>query len=871
MGESLNNADKNSVRLFKQIKTFFGQHKYIPALAVIYILFHAFFENLFRVAVVKPFLSYCTSSVLNDVIFIAIFLGIVIFCIYRISKRYYVSDKRIFISIILFFFLGYYRLISDVWGFESFTFCDGLKYIDVIFTFLIGDLLVKISFYLFKEKEADDKENKGFCLDSPLSESGKDQLNRENLVKQVCERLENTANKDASFAIGVTSEWGNGKTSFLNLIKRNLDKNQRVIIDYNPWLNSDGKSATLSFFDEMSSALKAYDSSLSNDILKYAKMLIDSSGGKYSNLLNACLSLDATPTLRERFEQINDAIKRTKLQIIVFIDDLDRLYDSEILEVLSLIRNSANFSNTIFIVAYDRNYLIAALKKVNNYHPHAYLEKIFQLELPLPQFERDIIAKILKDKLLPYLSDEDKNELESIVSDSIQNYNHQKSVGLVNTEVFRDFILDGIKTIRDINRFVNSFLVSYNSLKGEIVLSDLLNVELLKIKYPGIYALLANNKGKYLNPFRGSLVLVKNEANSSKTEFELYLKDYFSEAGLVQTKIQDAMLYVFSIFREHIDKPIKPESICHPIGIDRYFHYQLLNSDMSVTEFAKYRMKSDKEFQAQIEIWFDEGKNGLHDLLYKIDLYNGVEDYVKIIRAIFFYGSLLIDRKKSFSKDDGGILLNMLSEPTYSKYYKPNDFVQFLTTLFNEQKFPYLFASFFINYTLNYISKNKMSDDFTFVLQEDVLLEQNIQYLKRYCDECTKVDKKLFWLYNNCYYERWKSMGANAKLQLLRPIEEADKLFVACAEKDPANFMKIIFVMDNNDPTSKKKYNISSSVKRGFGGWDEFEAYLGSLDESKVKDIQLFTDFFVKLKNNEYSYIEFDFGKSVPYELIGVE
>jgi hypothetical protein len=36
---------------------------------------------------------------------------------------------------------------------------------------------------------------------------------------------------------------------------------------------------------------------------------------------------------------------------------------------------------------------------------------------------------------------------------------------------------------------------------------------------------------------------------------------------------------------------------------------------MSVTEFAKYRMKSDKEFQAQIEIWFDEGKNGLHDFI----------------------------------------------------------------------------------------------------------------------------------------------------------------------------------------------------------------------------------------------------------------
>ena len=493
MGESKNNTDR--------VKQIFNssQAKSILMLTILYILFHSFFENLFSVALVKPFLRHCTSSALNDVIFIAIFLGIVVFCIYRISKRYYISDKRIFISIILFFFLGYYRITSHVWGFESFTFCDGLKYIDVIFTFLVGDFLVKISFYLFNEEEADDKENKGFCLDAPLSESGIDQLKRENLVKQVCERLENTANKDASFAIGVTSEWGNGKTSFLNLIKRNLkrnldhDKKQKVIIDYNPWLNSDKESATLSFFDEMSSALKAYDSSLSNDILKYAKMLIDSSAGKYANLLNACLSLDATPTLRERFEEINDAVKRTKLQIIVFIDDLDRLYDSEILEVLSLIRNSANFSNTIFIVAYDRNYLVSALKKVNEYHPYAYLEKIFQLELPLPQYEKSVLIEILLDKLFFYF-----DYFETCRCDGYSRYKRDKeelSSIVANPALF---YFDGIKNIRDINRLVNSFLISYDLLKGEIVLSDLLNLELLRVKYPGVYELLANKADEVL-------------------------------------------------------------------------------------------------------------------------------------------------------------------------------------------------------------------------------------------------------------------------------------------------------------------------------------------------------------------------------------
>lgn len=481
MGESLNNADKNSVGLFKQINTFFGQHKYIPALAVVYILFHAFFENLFTVVLVKPFLSYLEASLLNDVIFIALTVLAIIYIRKLIDNHplsiFYRRITDLFVCVIILIW-SYYRFFSDAWIYTPFYLCDACKYIDFIPVLSLSYFIKKKSLPLEKESPLQVAQ-KGFCFDSPLSKSDPDLLNREKVVQQVCERIQNTANRDVSFAIGVTSEWGNGKTSFLNLIERHLDKNKRVIIHYNPWLNSDRKSATLSFFDEMSSALKAYDSSLSNDILKYAKMLIDSSGGKYSNLLNACLNLDATPTLRERFEEINKAIKRTRLQIIVFIDDIDRLYDSEILEVLSLIRNSANFSNTIFIVAYDRNYLVAALKKVNNYNPQAYLEKIFQLELPLPQFERHVLIEILQNKLnayFDYYADCQHHNYEGYERDKIE----------LNRALFDSklFYSAGIKTIRDVNRLVNSFLVSYDSLKGEIIISDLLNVELLKIKYP---------------------------------------------------------------------------------------------------------------------------------------------------------------------------------------------------------------------------------------------------------------------------------------------------------------------------------------------------------------------------------------------------
>lgn len=224
MGESLNNADKNSVGLFKQINTFFGQHKYIPALAVVYILFHAFFENLFTVVLVKPFLSYLEASLLNDVIFIALTVLAIIYIRKLIDNHplsiFYRRITDLFVCVIILIW-SYYRFFSDAWIYTPFYLCDACKYIDFIPVLSLSYFIKKKSLPLEKESPLQVAQ-KGFCFDSPLSKSDPDLLNREKLVKLVCDRIQNTANKDASFAIGVTSEWGNGKTSFLNLIKRNL-------------------------------------------------------------------------------------------------------------------------------------------------------------------------------------------------------------------------------------------------------------------------------------------------------------------------------------------------------------------------------------------------------------------------------------------------------------------------------------------------------------------------------------------------------------------------------------------------------------------------------------------------------------------------
>lgn len=136
------------------------------------------------------------------------------------------------------------------------------------------------------------------------------------------------------------------------------------------------------------------------------------------------------------------------------------------------------------------------------------------MELPLPQFESHVLIEILQNKLnayFDYYADCQHHNYEGYERDKIE----------LNRALFDSklFYSAGIKTIRDVNRLVNSFLVSYDSLKGEIIISDLLNVELLKIKYLGAYELLANKADEFLKPVSHSssketfLGFVKTDGN----------------------------------------------------------------------------------------------------------------------------------------------------------------------------------------------------------------------------------------------------------------------------------------------------------------------------------------------------------------------
>ena len=843
----------------QKIWQFILSNKIIFALLLIYIAFHSFFEKHITILLVDTFLSYLETSWYNDLFAIFVF-GVFLFNFRKsINRNCYPSNQLLALSIVFFLVVGYYRFFSNVWVFTPMFIWDKIKYADLTLIFCLSNITLRI---VHKQKQYEYDNTKGFLFDTPIQTEEEDKLNRNNLAKTLVEKITNTVSIDAAFAIGVCSEWGQGKTSFLRLIENNLpasSEKSRIVVRFNTWLNNDERSIINSFFDELSKALKPLNKELSQDLIEYAKVLNTTKSSFTENLLYR-FNINHSNSLRTRFDTINEKIKKSGKQIIVFIDDLDRLYEKEIVEILRLIRNSANFANTVFIVAYDRNYVVSALKQANEYRANFYLEKIFQLEIVLPNFEKYIVAKELKRVIEPFLTDEDKiifnNLLKVKLGDNQFNYSM-------------------LSNIRDINRFANSFRLSYEELKGEINLMDLLNLELLRIKYLGVYDLLSKkhnlfleNEKMYDTKFYLCLRSRKDESDPKKkldkTALEEHLNTHYTEAGIQRNQILEVIKYVNNIFPCNHYGLLSLEqekglfSITNAAAIDRYFHYSLLNSNLSEIEFSKYRQKSEIEFQIKITEWINSGlENELSCRLERIKFFANKEDYEKIINAIFFFASTPTTDNRVVGFDNDS-LLSMLTDERIKVFYLNDEFKIFIKELFNRQKSPYLFASMFIShiFRVNAFGWN-------FVLDKDELINQKQNYFKQYAEATKTITKEFFWLYDLCKYMEWFENGNNSRSPKdIPPSEEAKNIFKQCAKKLIDNFLKNIITVNVNVNTDeqKKYYSVASVVRNVWSDWDNFEKFLLEFDEKQVPTLREFKNFFDECKKVNFERsIEFNF------------
>lgn len=530
----------------------------------------------------------------GEILFLLVVILFVCIILYRFIKyRYKPSNRELYLSyLISIFILVTFFLPHEEWRYLEVKMGNlPVCYITLIFVPVLLNLILGISVIIHSYySNFLDNNNVNFLInDDPLKLKEDDLVDYSNSINHLKELIENSS-FNTSFSIGVIGEWGSGKSSFSNLLKLELNDGDFIQINFSPFLVKEKTNIIKSFFNNLSENLSNYNGDLSNQLTLYVnKLLAIYDNGKWEDILRYT-------DLRDRdFKEVNDKINSTLIglnrKIIVYIDDLDRLDEKEIIEVLKLLRNSVNFTNVFFIVEMDKEYTINTLSSTTK----EFIDKFFQLEVSIP--------KTSQSDLIEYFISEvsSSKTLDTKIKESI----------LENIKNSRCLFNDYIKNYRSLKRFFNQIVFESKLLEHEIEIVDFMNFLFLKMKFPNVIKILDNEKETYFDfDDKGNYVLKAKESSGLSLQslgFTGSFRDRFyikqDHYNLYTDKLEDRES---SIFPENLDikesnlllrtlihlfgnenKVEKPTSIKTPSNFRKLMQQKISKEDITIKDFEE--------------------------------------------------------------------------------------------------------------------------------------------------------------------------------------------------------------------------------------------------------------------------------------------
>ena len=532
--------------------------------------------------------------------------------------------------------------------------------------------------------------------DNPITCPKDDRFNISQYAQRIAELLLDSFNENGSFAFGVNGEWGSGKTSFLNLVEYYLENRKDVtensidkleIVHFNPWLCSSVEDIIPQFFNQLSASMKG---KAMENIKKGVRVLgnvfkgtsfVLSALGNIAQLSGTQIGGDIlkgiagklTPTdcdasktlaenistmlnhisesneidLRKQKDDISKNIVASGKQFIVFIDDIDRLSDKECIAVFQLVKIIADFSNTVYVLAFDKQVVSTALKSCQQFDGEKYLEKIIQASYDVP--------RIIPIKLYYYLS-EMFTELYS--KDDTEKQHVFKEIF---NRLWMEILKNDITTMRDAVRFYNTTKMTWFVKKDELYLPDLIVIVFLKMFhndwYKNIFIYRDDLIGNNINSLLADNHSVDTFGNIIPHDLSQSCKDIFS----------NCLYFLFPRFRRTSpcynpfsilidDETNKLDRMEKKNAFYRYFDFPVSDSSILTCKLNAMLLKADIDVISK-EI------SRYHDLAEVNDDSSIEENYIMALQETFG----LICKQHSESLDDiaKSIIISILNESCY--------------------------------------------------------------------------------------------------------------------------------------------------------------------------------------------------------------
>ena len=433
-----------------------------------------------------------------------------------------------------------------------------------------------------------------FYSDRAISAQSEDKLNRSGFAKLLAQTLVNLNSED-TFTVGLFGKWGSGKTSIVNMTLSEIesiqsqkqDEQHIIVVHFDPWNFTDTNQLLTQFFVRLANEFqKKRDANLTKigqALAKYSDAfslleLIPGVGAPiaaaskwgFSLLVKKMQrGLDERDVLKQK-DQVIKLLREQSHRILVVLDDIDRLSNEQIRYVFQLITSVARFPKTTYLLVFDKEIVVEALKDVQSGNGQDYLEKVIQMPIQIPDIHRSDLHNILFEQL---------DQIKADFPDVGFSPDHFRYLFEVCIDPF-------IKHLRDVNRLSNTLRFKLSGVPADIDYVDMIALSILEIHHPLVYEWIKANKPTLTGDFDTSLMSNSWEPNDWKNHYteklqELVLREYGQVEANYNTKlVLKALSYIFPYFARKIgmlyeayDPSMyrKYNQVAHADKFDRYF------------------------------------------------------------------------------------------------------------------------------------------------------------------------------------------------------------------------------------------------------------------------------------------------------------
>lgn len=349
--------------------------------------------------------------------------------------------------------------------------------------------------------------------DGPISSADEDELDVVPFVKRLVRPLLEWPAQE-SLVLGLYGSWGQGKSSVLKLLRSELEKSPvhvaAIVVPFNPWYHSSEAGLLFSLFgtiaEEIGSAPLLPDDArkaVAKGFRAFGKVagpvatMIAPHGGGFLVGPAAQAAADLLSGGQANLEKEKKKLAKSLLQlktestyptrVIVLIDDLDRLDDSEVRAMLKLVKAVADLPNISYVLAVDD---IRVRQVLTSEHSDSYgqsfLEKIVQVPIQMPTVSVARLEDIVKGGVTAIIREASGDPTYEVFPES----------DYATLDFYADTIGRRVRTLRDRARLLNTlrFMLLAGDSRLDIYAEDALLVAFLQTFYPDVYRRIARNK-----------------------------------------------------------------------------------------------------------------------------------------------------------------------------------------------------------------------------------------------------------------------------------------------------------------------------------------------------------------------------------------